>query len=557
MMDGALYYSPNSHHSFYGVYYLEHGDVANHFFINDILCTWSKYLVSWNESLGWLGLLPFQVSYEGPLFGCLHSFCINHGVITNSIGYHLYHEDATSWLQLHYNLHNLVRALQRLYGFNFDPPVAPENSTFNEVFTTIETAFKNIKCWRMWFSLWITLILFLVAAAETIDGDKQKWCQVAESYDCGGGLGPFAIGWINCLWMSLTCDIFLRGRIGVYLNHRVPHPSVAWFCRHNIPVWYRWDPSNTVDKYPAPYSHQLQEVQTFRLVEPMLHEPQGSYQTMNAPCKYQSRQPQETFASQPPKQDTHQLSPQEFLKRRCESDIQKMAEARNGNPAKYQKYMQRQKKPSTVAARVFVWEQDVEDFERWTHTKVSCCWHKTTLGDYGSATYFSPIAYEWDCCEEFGMMPGTDDPMTGGLMPNDSMPNDDGEAGESSAMHSLTPPPFSMQDSDALEIDLPFLRQFATALEGSSSEFVPSTVEGVEEEGEVEEGELQEELVQEEKVQSINQEVLEILSMNYGFMHPIPLLTKAVFPEDLRVVSANLLMVFPGNMSAVFIRHIE
>ncbi|KAF9014878.1 hypothetical protein BDQ17DRAFT_1319906 [Cyathus striatus] len=252
----------------------------------------------------------------------------------------------------------------------------------------------------------------------------------------------------------------------------------------------------------------------------MLHEPQGSYKTMNAPREYQSHQP--------PKQDTHQLSPQEFLKRWRESDIQKMAEAQNSDPAKYQKYMQRQKKPSIVAARVFMWERDVEDYDRWTHTEVPCRWRETTLGDYGGATYFSPIAYEWDCCEEFGMMPGTDD-----LMPNDLMPNDDEEAGEPLAMHSLTPPPFSMQDSDTLEIDLPSLRQFATALEGSSLEFVPLTVEGVLEEGEVEEGELQEEPVQEGKVQSINQEVLEILSMNYGFTHPISLPTKAVFPEDL------------------------
>ncbi|KAF9004388.1 hypothetical protein BDQ17DRAFT_1325750 [Cyathus striatus] len=131
-----------------------------------------------------------------------------------------------------------------------------------------------------------------------------------------------------------------------------------------------------------------------------------------------------------------------------------------------------------------------------------------------------------------------DDSMPNNLMPNNSMPNnsipnDDGEAREPLAMCSLTPPPFSMQDSDALEIDFPSLRQLATALEGSSSEFVPSTVEGVLEEGEVEEEELQEEPVQEGKVQSINQEVLEILSMNYGFMHPIPLPTKAVFPEDL------------------------
>ncbi|KAF9006915.1 hypothetical protein BDQ17DRAFT_1423012 [Cyathus striatus] len=227
------------------------------------------------------------------------------------IGYHLYCEDATSWLWLHYNLRDLVQALQRSYGFNFDLPVAPENGTFDEVFTTIETAFNSIKCWRTWFSSWITLISFLVAAAETIDGDEQKWCQVAELYDCGGGLGPFAIG---------------------------------------------WDPSDAVDKYPAPYPHQLQEIQTIRLVEPTLHGPQGSYQTTNAPREYQSCQPQETFASQPPKQDTHQLSPREFLKRQHERDIQKMAEAQNSDPEKYQTYMQRQKKPSTVAARVFVWE---------------------------------------------------------------------------------------------------------------------------------------------------------------------------------------------------------
>ncbi|KAF8993331.1 hypothetical protein BDQ17DRAFT_1431826 [Cyathus striatus] len=507
MIGGTLYYSPNSHHSFHGVYNLEHNDVADHFLINDILGAWLKYPVPWNESLGWLGLLPFEVLYEGPLFGRLHSFY------------------ATSWLQLHYNLHDLVQALQRLYGFNFDPPVAPENGTFDEVFTTVETAFNNLKSWRTWFSSWIALISFLVATAETIDGDEQKWCQVAELYDCGGGLGPFAIG----------------ARIGVYLDHRVPHPSVAWFCRHNIPVWYRWDPSDTVDKYPAPYPHQLQEVQIIRVVEPMLHEPQASYKTTNAPCDYQSYQPQETVGSQPPKQDTHQLSPWEFLKRWHESDIQKMAEAQNSDPAKYQKYMQRQKKPSTVAARVFVWEQDVEDFERWTHTEVSRRWHETILGDYGGATYFSPIAYEWDCCEEFGMMPGTDDPMTDDPMPDNSMPNDDGEAGEPSTTCSLTPPPFLMQDSDTLNIDLPSLRQFVTVLEGSSLEFVPSTVEGVVEEGEVEEGELQEEPVQEGKVQSINQEVLEILSMNYGFMHPILLPTKAVFPEDLRHTDNDVL----------------
>ncbi|KAF9001857.1 hypothetical protein BDQ17DRAFT_1326920 [Cyathus striatus] len=148
MIGGTLYYSPNSRRSFHGVYNLERNDVANHFLVNDILGAWLKYLVPWNESLGWLGLLPFEVLYEGPLFGCLHSFHINHGVIMKGIGYHLYHEDATSWLRLHYNLHDLVQALQRSYGFNFDPPVAPENGTFDEVFTTIETAFNNLKSWR-------------------------------------------------------------------------------------------------------------------------------------------------------------------------------------------------------------------------------------------------------------------------------------------------------------------------------------------------------------------------------------------------------------------------
>ena len=154
---------------------------------------------------------------------------------------------------------------------------------------------------RLWFSQWMAGLSYAIAISKTL---------VGESLD---EIFPYWFGflsgqrfkqlWLSGLSLSLVSTFSPSvDRVGVFLqllHTNREQPSVDWFCRYHVPVWYPWGRRETdaslLDKRLArfaPFAFQLQEVGTFltRSPEPPSFPPPSAANTQASSssfdCKY-------------------------------------------------------------------------------------------------------------------------------------------------------------------------------------------------------------------------------------------------------------------------------
>ena len=185
--------------------------------------------------------------------------------------------------------------------------------------------------------------------------------------------------------------------------------------------------------------------------------------------------------------------------------------------------MNRERKPPSVSAKVFEWSRSDEDENVWICVQVRKADREETLGQYSEAQRrYDSFSNEWDCCEEFG--PGdTDDEAEFAefyRVPDKSADSFDPfelPYDKNQVPRVLSPSPQHLLDSERLDVPRVHPLQHAVVPEpmalgspaspdwSSGPIPIPSSSSGS------------------RSIDTLQQEILEILVLHYGFTPPLPL----------------------------------
>lgn len=283
-------------------------------------------------------------------------------------------EDIQDWLELENDLYRFYQLLDRLLLLGQVCPVLPWVFGYKRKYKSFSRAFQAMERSRNWFFVWIGLISFAIAKAETEELARMEypglrilgWYDAALKYGCSAA-------WLDGLTSS--CIYAFDGsvrRTGIFLHpdsEKEDQPSVEWFHEYSIPIWFPYD--LTIGKNPKfskglPSATQLQALQ-------VSHGPSADVPTYSWISFFEAR--------------TTQIGERMRLATKMDLD---MWEARK-----------KQNRVQIVQdASVFEWKESASG--EWVREKLSRRLAEWALLDYRSSQVkYCPYFNEYDCCEFF------------------------------------------------------------------------------------------------------------------------------------------------------------
>ena len=316
----------------------------------------------------------------------------------------------------------LVDSIRRLLTHYRVPPITWIASTAigcTGAFVRARDLRESVLNSRDWFSQWMAGLSYAIAISKTLENESlddmwPAWFTFLSEQ-------RFTQIWLSGIRSSLVSTFTPSvDRVGVFIQlihrHR-EQPSVDWFCRYNIPVWYHWGHRETEASLKdrqlarfAPLPFQLQEVATFMTKTPQQTSiQQASSSTLQAPSLTQGYDCKLNFYGllSIPFTDIFLLgaastvnipSWKEFFENRRRRNEQRMARETN---QQRQARESREKNPPTTRTKVFVWSPAVGGgYIRQSFFQSENGMH---LDSYGiNQKIYDAFSNEWDCCYEFG-----------------------------------------------------------------------------------------------------------------------------------------------------------
>ncbi|KAG6905969.1 hypothetical protein DXG01_016612 [Tephrocybe rancida] len=494
VLDGQLYYSPNcsrnvkvppvTDDSQIKLFHLKAAQAENYY-----QPRW------WSRSYGWLAFVPLNPMYIGPVLGRLRvPTSLNNIRPKGAEDFRFEAPDdlRKSWGELDYNLTLATAILSNEYKWGGVRPFSPWSLGYCKRYIAHNYAVAQLFKSRNWFSIWMGLLSYIIARAETSGTVAIPWRELLtrEGFD---------VSWIDAVASSTICDFTARThRVGTFVDIFDPDaPKVTWMCLHQVPVWYKWgtdEASNTTLRSLAPLTHQLQSAATVLTVVPT--------PPMSSTIVHMDNLPT-TPANEP---DPPRAYFAFFAAREARNARRLVSET----VADRQIRLNRERKPPKASAKVFIWEADESNPTHWVRVPVRKIDREQTLGEYsGEMSRYDSFTNEWDCCEEFGPPEREDEDFGVTDFLREDSPVDptlDTEAPfPDLGPRPLTPPAQPAQILDAERYHVPH--------------FLPVTKSG-----------LSLSLVPPGPADLWQQEVLEILFVYYGYTPPLPLPTSAPRP---------------------------
>ncbi len=318
---------------------------------------------------------------------------------------------------------------------------------------------RSIHKSRDWFLVWIALLSYLIACAESTEAELEPYTFLAKKnwaeYLMEQGVDRTVL---DALISSFAFQFDLSiPRSGVFL--RIPpkddsQPSVEWFCSFDIPVWYPWgeeQAKNSRLSSLAPENYELQLGTTTISKSPSSHvvhvdsaaSTEGA-RTVVTVSREKTQPTVETSikgtqpAVAPVGEETQPViapliqetetrpavaslieqkipdlseaptstSMERFLASWNQFYTLRQASNRRMEQAETtlekEKRVARERQPPTASAKVFCWVKDPES-NGYIREQVSKKWRQDTLGGYSTKqARYDSFANEWDCSSEFG-----------------------------------------------------------------------------------------------------------------------------------------------------------
>ena len=267
LIDGDIFYSPNSKYTVkrprvYDEIPLR--KAAKNYFSEFLEPLW------WLPSCPYLPFIPVRPVYEGVPFQELFNMQLYFPRFR--AGFIFENKYILGWARVERRLLDSIRTLLNHYKIPEVTWIASTALGCTGAFERPSDLRDSVKNSRLWFSQWMAGMSYAIAISKSLE---------EESLD---EIFPYWFGflsdqrfkqiWLSGLRSSLVSTFSPSvDRVGVFVEliHRNrEQPSVDWFCRYNVPVWYPWGHRETEAALTdrrlarfAPLPFQLQEVGTF------------------------------------------------------------------------------------------------------------------------------------------------------------------------------------------------------------------------------------------------------------------------------------------------------
>ncbi|KDR77508.1 hypothetical protein GALMADRAFT_138610 [Galerina marginata CBS 339.88] len=352
----------------------------------------------WTKPYHFLSFVTLRPSFDGPIFSCLRDI-ISHiePLEDDHERYALAPEQIKQWLQVEDSLILISHLLARAYSARVRAalkPIPPSLLGFNKSYHSHRSARLCIAASRDWFLMWMALISSRISDIETMN----------KADDCGDWFAVLAKegvpqAWLSAIQASIICDFSRRcPRVGTFLNILNPEPdqpSVEWLYSWDIPVWYC--PSGTGHhklRHLQPPPHILQAATTFISKTPSLLPP---------PPLSPRRQPQEYSRHEYKDVLKAYLATkpwQPFFIAREQRNKEILA---NENEQNRQIRLGRERNPPITSAEVFVWEWSEDEVIELIRRRVHKNDRQDSIRNHSDAQCkYDAVSNVWDVCEFFG-----------------------------------------------------------------------------------------------------------------------------------------------------------
>jgi hypothetical protein len=382
----------------------------------------------WNPRFGWIAFYNKDVlASSSPLLNPLR-YSRSQFVFDEKTGYTLSPLHRDRWLRLDNQLNRAYRALMEQYPMALVEPVAPQVFGYLRCHRSHSILSICLEKSRGWFRVWMALLSFCIAGAQTIYADRNlflaqlPWRELLVE---------------NCkelnmdrIWVDMVLDTSIAlfspdvSRAGTFV-HLLPEdqntqPSVEWFVEHGVPVWYEWNLEAIVQSPHAyerfaPLEYQLQDAMFFRtkalspIDTDMNYTSSWDHSSLGAspPTSYRR-----TPTPDPPQAQVTQQTPPysiaymtEFFRLRDERIARIMM---HETPVQRSTRLSRAAQPPTKNARVFEWTESASG--EFTYEEIPKKQRSDLLDNFGDDQLrYDPVLNEWHCCELWGDYPGDDD----------------------------------------------------------------------------------------------------------------------------------------------------
>lgn len=195
----------------------------------------------WTRDFGWLAFVPLQDSFEGSTFECLRY--IPQSFVCIDSEWRFERDMLRKWEALENNIDCAVVALGNAKNritataWVLCPPRPTNKYNVAMSYPCRETAMHEVYLCREWFVLWMGLLAYLLAAVGA--PESNEWSSILSE----AGLPQH---WIDSLRTSSVLNYSPNvERAGLFLiledRLRDNSPSVRFFLKHHVAVWYEWD----------------------------------------------------------------------------------------------------------------------------------------------------------------------------------------------------------------------------------------------------------------------------------------------------------------------------
>ncbi|KDR66267.1 hypothetical protein GALMADRAFT_232635 [Galerina marginata CBS 339.88] len=363
----------------------------------------------WSVPFGWVAFVSRTLDFSGPVLGKMRRLPTREELrFEEGKGYAIPSHMLQEWWNLE---RDIVRAVEVLIAHTKSTPLLPAFPTvfgYRHQHKSWRTALIAIQRSRGWFALWIGVLSYLIAIADTETAARRNYSLLAltdwYSHLVNSGCSEV---WLEGLTMSsMVCDFSpFAEKAGTFVSlegtwedNRLP--KVEWLCEFGIYNWYMWKPEwskNWKFEGYAPLPHQMQSVFN-GLPPPLLEhiEPVQPAPPLND-CQ----------------QKTKKLTWSQF---KCDRDAINAQRERVESKQSRNERLDRENRRQYINATVYEWiEDDDGDLVR---TKVPKTLNFDTLERYENGhTHYDAFWHEWDCCTDMGEGRGYDDDSDYGETP--------------------------------------------------------------------------------------------------------------------------------------------
>ena len=152
-------------------------------------------------------------------------------------------EDADKWMKAENTLVKAVDSIRLAFSIAGNPPPLLSSFGFTRSHKTYGIAKRIITVSRDWFAIWMGFIAYLIAMTEgenrgVIKGSPlPSWYQHLLTRN-------FQDPWLNGMMLSNVCSFDAQtphaGVIFQWIQNDLSRPTIEWFYRHHIPIWFIW-----------------------------------------------------------------------------------------------------------------------------------------------------------------------------------------------------------------------------------------------------------------------------------------------------------------------------